>query len=179
MNPDRQKRISKFLSLVLRHEPERVGVVLGTGGWVSIDALLAGAQHAGFPIDREELVQVVAGSDKQRFAINGGLIRANQGHSVEVDLGLLPTRPPELLFHGTVERFLPGIRAHGLLRGQRQHVHLSPDVATASKVGARRGKPVILTVAATRMHDEGHVFYVSTNGVWLTEHVPVEFIEWP
>ena len=171
-------RTSKFLSLVLRHDPGRIGLVLDEAGWAEVDALLAAAAAHGVPLTREELREIVATSDKKRFALSsdGARIRANQGHSVEVDLQLPPCEPPERLYHGTVDAALPGIREQGILRGQRHHVHLSADVPTAEQVGRRRGAPVILTVRAADMHAAGHLFYQSANGVWLTEQVPARFI---
>ncbi len=171
-------RISKFLSLVLRHDPSRIGITLDEAGWVDVDVLLAAAAAHGVTLSRDGLRELVASSDKQRFALSadGTRIRANQGHSVPVDLQLPPREPPERLYHGTVEAALDGIRAQGLVRRARHHVHLSPDLETATKVGARRGAPVILTVLAADMHAAGHTFYCSANGVWLTEHVPARFI---
>jgi putative RNA 2'-phosphotransferase len=136
---------------------------------------------AGKPITREQLEQAIATNDKQRFALSpdGTRIRANQGHSVEVDLGLVPQEPPELLYHGTARQFLEPIRAEGLVAGKRQHVHLSADVPTALKVGSRHGQPVPLTVRAGAMHRDGLAFYRSENGVWLTDNVPPEFIVFP
>jgi len=175
MNPT---RISKFLSLVLRHHPERAGLVLDEAGWVSVDDLLAGCAASGVELDRKHLEQLVRDSDKQRFALSddGERIRANQGHSVSVALGYEPVEPPEILFHGTVERFLPSIRKQGLVRGQRHHVHMSATEDTAIKVGQRRGRPVLLKVRAGAMHRDGIAFYQSENGVWLTEHVPPEYL---
>ena len=172
-------RVSKFLSLVLRHDPDRIGIELDEHGWTDVDALLAACARAGLPLTRDELAIVVATSDKQRFALSEDQtrIRANQGHSVEVDLDLEPAAPPELLYHGTVEKFLASIRAQGLLKGERHHVHLSADLETAQRVGGRRGKPVVLTVRAGEMAAAGHVFYRSENGVWLVEHVPAEYLE--
>ncbi len=169
---------SKFLSYVLRHRPDSIGITLDENGWVEVDELLAAAQRSGKQLSRQRLEQVVADSDKKRFALSedGQRIRANQGHSVSVDLDLEPTEPPKLLYHGTVERFLDSIRAEGLVRGSRHHVHLSPDEATARKVGSRRGKPVILVVEAGRMHVAGYPFFRSANNVWLTEKVPAEFL---
>ena len=169
---------SKFLSYVLRHRPDSIGITLDENGWVEVDVLLAAAQRHGKRISRELLEQVVAENDKKRFALcdDGQRIRASQGHSVSVDLNLQPVEPPELLYHGTVERFLDSIRSQGLVRGKRHHVHLSPDEATARKVGSRRGKPVILTIEAGRMHAAGHQFFCSANGVWLTDRVPAEFV---
>jgi len=171
-------RISKFLSLVLRHNPGRIGIVLDDAGWTDVAGLLTACAAHGVAITRAQLTELVASSDKQRFALSpdGTRIRANQGHSVDVDLQLAPTAPPAILYHGTFAPAVASIRAQGLVRGQRHHVHLSADVSTASKVGARRGKPVILTVLAGDMAAAGHVFYRSDNGVWLTDHVPPEFI---
>lgn len=170
--------ISKFLSKHLRHDPEALGLTLQPGGWVSVDELLAGCQRHQFPISYDELIECVETSDKQRFSFDdtGDRIRANQGHSVAVDLQLEQQQPPHILFHGTVERFMPSILAEGLKKGKRHHVHLSPDVATARKVGSRRGKPVILQVNAGAMHERGLAFFLSVNGVWLTERVPPDFL---
>lgn len=174
--PDVNK--SKFLSYVLRHRPDSIGITLDENGWVDVDLLLAAAERHGKSLSRTSLEQIVATNDKKRFAFSndGRRIRANQGHSVSVDLDLEPTVPPEFLYHGTVERFLDSIRAEGLVRGNRHHVHLSPDEATARKVGSRRGKPVILVVEAARMHAAGHEFFRSANNVWLTDTVPVKFL---
>lgn len=178
MQPNRVVKISKFLSLVLRHKPETIGLTLDKGGWASVFELLQACERHGLPITLKELHAVVAFNDKKRFSFNddGTLIRANQGHSVKVELGYQPQEPPEILYHGTVERFLPSILAKGLLKGQRHHVHLSPDIATATKVGVRRGQPVILSIKSGQMHRDGYTFYQSTNGVWLTDHVPVAYI---
>ena len=169
---------SKFLSLVLRHQPETIGISLDDEGWVEIDVLLAAANRSGRKLTRPLLERVVRENDKQRFAISpdGKRIRASQGHSVDVDLGLQPVQPPELLYHGTVAKFLDSIRASGLVRGSRQYVHLSPDVETARKVGQRRGQPVILVVESGRMWRDGRTFYQAENGVWLTEAVPAEYL---
>jgi putative RNA 2'-phosphotransferase len=170
--------VSKYLSKYLRHAPHDLGLSLHPGGWVPVDDLLDAARRHGFPIDYDELIEVVETNDKQRFSFDasGELIRANQGHSVEVDLQLEQREPPEVLYHGTVERFLPSILSEGLKKGNRHHVHLSKDVETARKVGARRGKPVILKVDAGRMHGDGHKFYVSANGLWLTDAVPPGYL---
>jgi putative RNA 2'-phosphotransferase len=181
MRDNQLMKISKFLSLVLRHKPQVIGITLDTEGWVPVDELLAAASHHGQPISREQLKEVVATNDKNRFSFSpdGRLIRANQGHSVEVDLGLEPVEPPELLYHGTVDRFLDSIREKGLIRGNRHHVHLSADRETAARVGQRRGRPVVLVVEAGRMHNDGHVFYRSENGVWLMDAVPAEYLQFP
>ena len=178
MTNNRQVTVSKFLSKYLRHEPEALGLSLEPGGWVLVDDLLSGAAKIGFAISREELDRVVAESDKKRFAFDetGTRIRANQGHSTEVDLQLKESTPPDQLFHGTVERFLAAIMAEGLQKMARHDVHLSPDVQTASKVGERRGKPVILLIDSAKMAAEGFKFRLSENGVWLTDHVPPQYI---
>src|SRR5262249_29693794 len=170
---------SKFLSLVLRHRPEAIGMTLDDEGWIDVDVLLAAAARHGRSISRDQLADVVATNDKQRFSFSpdGRSIRANQGHSIDVDLALAPLEPPELLYHGTVERFIPSIREKGLIRGQRHHVHLSGDRETAARVGQRRGKPVVLIVESGRMHRAGHQFFRSANGVWLTDTVPPEFLK--
>ena len=170
--------VSKFLSKYLRHEPESLGLALEPGGWVLVDDLLAGATKVGFPVSQEELVQVVAESDKKRFSFDeaGTRIRANQGHSTEVDLQLKEVDPPEQLFHGTVERFLNAILAEGLKKMERHDVHLSKDVQTACKVGERRGKPVILVIDSAKMATDGFKFRLSENGVWLTDHVPPQYL---
>lgn len=170
--------ISKFLSLVLRHQPETIGITLDAEGWALVDELLEAAGRRGKSITRQQLEEVVATNDKKRFSLSpdGRRIRANQGHSIEVDLNLAPVEPPELLYHGTVERFLDSIRAQGLLRGNRRHVHLSGDEETASRVGQRRGRPIVLVVEAGRMHRDGHCFYRSANGVWLTDAVPPQYL---
>ena len=172
------QHLSKFLSFVLRHEPGSVGLTLDANGWVSVELLLRAFAAHGKVIDRETLERIVRESDKQRFALSpdGAMIRANQGHSVDVDLGYVAMTPPDVLYHGTVERFIPSIRAQGLLRGERHHVHLSATPATALVVGQRRGKPVLLEVDAAAMNREGHEFFRSENGVWLTEHVPARFL---
>ena len=172
-------RTSKFLSLILWHEPERVGLKLDSAGWVGVSELLEAVNRYGNSLTLEQLKHLVASSDKKRFAFSedGARIRASQGHSVEVDLEYAPKIPPEYLYHGTPERFVESIRATGLNKGQRHHVHLSPDVATATKVGQRRGRPRVLTIHAGEMHRAGYVFYQSANGVWLVDHVPPQFVE--
>lgn len=179
MKPDEAKRVSKFLSYVLRHDPGSIGIALSADGWVAIEELLAGAGRHGTHLTRGQLDEVVQTSDKQRFALSedGLRIRANQGHSVSVDLGYEPAEPPEVLYHGTTGKFLDSIRKHGLQKGSRHHVHLSPNTETAAKVGGRRGKPVILTIRAQAMHAAGHVLFLTPNEVWLTDAVPPEFIE--
>jgi putative RNA 2'-phosphotransferase len=176
--PSRLVRVSKFLSLVLRHQPARIGIELDRAGWVDVSVLLAACRAHGFPVTREELGAVVRENDKQRFAFNedGTRIRASQGHSVGVELGYAPLAPPPVLYHGTATRLLASIRARGLSKGGRHHVHLSADAATAAKVGARHGEPHVIEVASGRMHADGYEFYRSDNGVWLTEHVPAKYL---
>lgn len=171
-------RISKVLSYHLRHHPDQLGLQLQQGGWVDVDDLLSALLKAGFLIDRATLKRVVLNNDKQRFSFdeNELRIRANQGHSVQVDLELQPTRPPEVLYHGTPKSSVPSILMEGLKPMKRHHVHLSHDRETAQKVGARRGKPEVLEISAHSMFSLGYSFYISANGVWLTPHVPREFI---
>jgi len=174
-------RTSKFLSLILRHEPERVGLKLGDAGWVGVDELLQAVNSHGVSLALDELKHIVATSDKKRFAFsgNGRRIRASQGHSVEVDLQYPPQTPPELLYHGTATRFLDAIRQHGLQKMQRHDVHLSPETRVTLQVGGRHGKPMLLTIRAGDMHRAGFVFRCSANRVWLVDHVPPQFIEFP
>ena len=179
MDDKRRVSLSKLLSLVLRHRPERVGIRLDAHGWVDVDSLLDALRNDGTAISKEDLDEVVATSSKQRFAFSpdGTRIRANQGHSVDVDLAYEPRSPPGRLFHGTPTHRVAAIRASGLLKMQRHHVHLSSDAQTAAAVGARRGRAVVLTVDAQRMATDGHVFYCSTNGVWLVDAVPPRYID--
>lgn len=175
---DRHVRISKLLSLVLRHQPEKFGLTLDREGWVSVRRLLEALEAHGRRLTPDELSEVVRSNDKQRFSFSpdGLSIRANQGHSVHVELGYEPLEPPAVLYHGTAERFVPSIRRGGLVKGRRHHVHLSEQGATAVAVGRRYGRPVVLTVASGRMHADGHLFFRSANGVWLAEHVPAAYI---
>jgi putative RNA 2'-phosphotransferase len=172
---------SKFLSLVLRHEPQRIGLTLDPQGWANIDELLERAAVHGMSFSRPMLLYMVATSDKQRFAVDptGTRIRANQGHSIDVELGLEPIEPPVMLYHGTAVRSLSPIREQGLKPKGRRHVHLSPDSETATRVGRRHGKPVVLRVQSGRMWAEGREFFRAANGVWLTLAVPPQFIEFP
>jgi putative RNA 2'-phosphotransferase len=178
MNDKRRTRVSKYLSLHLRHQPEALGLTLAAGGWVEVDALLAACAARGFPITRAELDEVVATSDKQRFAFDpsGTRVRANQGHSTAVDLQLEPVPPPDVLYHGTAVGNLDVIRVKGLQKMSRHHVHLSPDVPTARAVGARHGPPVVLAVDTAAMARDGFVFYRSANGVWLVDAVPARYL---
>lgn len=178
MEPKILKQKSKFLSTILRHKPEKIGLKLDKQGWANIDELLEKAAKTYNQMTREELLYVVETNNKKRFAINdaGTQIRASQGHSIKVDLGYQAQVPPMTLYHGTVEKFMPSIQKSGLIKGNRHHVHLSLDLDTATIVGSRRGKPVILVVQSRAMHHAGHKFFFSQNGVWLTEQVPPAFL---
>ncbi len=168
---------SRLLSRILRHAPESAGLTLEPGGWALLDELVSGLRAAGHDLSHEAVLRVVAESDKKRFTLSddGQRIRAAQGHSVEVDLGLAPSPPPDVLFHGTATRSLDRIRTEGLRPGKRRHVHLSQDREMARKVGQRHGRPVVLKVDTASMHREGHLFWMADNGVWLTDHVPPRF----
>jgi len=178
---DNLVRKSKFLSLVLRHQPEKIGISLDEAGWVAAADLLDGCRRAGHAITMDQLREIVRTSDKQRFALSddGLRIRANQGHSVDVELGYEPAAPPEVLYHGTADRFLESIRAKGLIKGNRHHVHLSERVETASAVGQRHGKLLLLRVRSGDMHRAGIPFYKTPNGVWLADAVPTEYLVFP
>lgn len=172
-----KKQISKFLSLILRHQPEKIGLQLDENGWALISGIL---EKSNLKFTFEELEEIVLTNDKKRFSFNADKtkIRANQGHSLKtIDLDLKAQIPPEFLFHGTIERFIPSIKKEGLQKMRRQHVHLSKDKETAVKVGARRGAPVILVINALKMQTKGYQFYKSENGVWLTDEVPANFID--
>ena len=172
------KNISRFMSLVLRHKPEEIGIRLDEQGWVPLDELMEGLRRKGMTVDKALILQIVATNDKQRFALSEDQtrIRASQGHSLEVDLGLEPVAPPEILYHGTTSRFLENILQTGLKKQNRQYVHLSIHTDTAQAVGSRHGKPVILAIDAGSMHRDGFSFYLSENKVWLTLHVPPQYI---
>ena len=178
MEKRRLVKISKYLSRHLRHRPEDLGLTLEPGGWVEVEALLEASGRRGFRISRPELEEVVARNDKRRFAFDnsGDRIRAQQGHSVPVDLGLVPADPPPELYHGTGERSAESIRKKGLQKMRRHHVHLSADPDTATRVGRRHGKPVVLVVDAGAMRRDRWTFYRSGNGVWLVDHVPPEYL---
>ncbi|MGG6266547.1 RNA 2'-phosphotransferase [Leptolyngbya sp. AN03gr2] len=178
MEQDRSTKISRYLSKHLRHNPERLGLSLAPGGWVSVDELLSACATYQFPVTRTELEEVVATCNKQRFSFDRTKtrIRANQGHSVEVDLQLEPQTPPDVLYHGTGELSVPAILESGLLKMSRHHVHLSRETETARKVGMRHGRPAIFTVDSRAMHQAGFIFYCSDNGVWLVDHVPAKYL---
>jgi putative RNA 2'-phosphotransferase len=173
--------ISKLLSLVLRHRPDKIGITLDSAGWTDIELLLRCLDDHGTQLTRDRLLAIVASSDKQRFAISedGARIRANQGHSLEVELGVPPGEPPEMLYHGTAVRFLDRIRAEGLRRGARQYVHLSVSEEIARRVGERHGQAVVLKVNARSFHAAGGAFYLSENQVWLIDQVPAVYLQFP
>ncbi len=170
------KKISKYLSFLLRHKPEAIGLTLDANGWASIEELIC--KTTQYALTPELIATVVETNDKRRFSLSedGCKIRANQGHSLEIDLELAPIEPPEQLFHGTAVRFLAGIRAKGLSKMKRHHVHLSESATVARNVGSRYGEPVVLTVASRQMHQDGYLFYKTINNVWLVDSVPYEYI---
>lgn len=175
---DDKIKISKFISLVLRHKPEIIDLELDENGWAETDLLIQGINNANYPIDILILKDIVKSSDKQRFKFNEDYskIRANQGHSVNIDLKLDKKMPPEILFHGTALKNLDSIKQKGLLKQVRHHVHLSSDIETARKVGMRYGKPIVLHIESGKMNKDGIEFYISENGVWLTEKVDPKYI---
>jgi putative RNA 2'-phosphotransferase len=171
---------SKFLSLVLRHKPEVIHLNMDNNGWVDIDELINNAnKHQDFQLTREELIEVVKNNDKQRFVIDNekNKIRANQGHSISIDLALEPQTPPDELYHGTATRFLKSIMENGIKPMSRQYVHLSRTEEIAETVGKRHGKPVVLKINTKAMHEKGHIFYFSENKIWLVDYVPKEYIK--
>lgn len=171
-------RISKFLSLVLRHKPEHIGLTLDPEGWADVEELMRKSLESGVVLDRPTLRQVVEGAEKKRFSFSedGKRVKANYGHSIPVSLGKESAEPPELLFHGTAKRFLPSIESDGLGPGDRQYVHLVEDKKTATEVGHRHGEPVVLVIKARDMYEKGHEFVKTESGIWLTKEVPVEYI---
>lgn len=181
MNTKQEKRISKFLSLILRHRPEKINIKLDDYGWADTNELIEKCNDFGVTFTKENLDKVVKNNSKQRFAYSedGSKIRANQGHSIKIKLGYKPTQPPLFLYHGTATQFIASIKATGLEKRNRHHVHLSLEKETAITVGKRHGKPVILTIHALRMYERGYDFFISENGVWLTDSVPIEFIDFP
>jgi len=178
-NEKQLTQISKFLSLVLRHQPETIGIQLDQNGWTDVNELIEKANNYGVTFDREILNHIVATNSKKRFSFNEHLdkIRASQGHSVEIELGYTNQTPPEILFHGTGEKSVHSILETGLEKRSRQHVHLSSDLETAIKVGQRHGKPFVFKVLAGQMHNDNFQFFVSDNGVWLTDYVPVKYLK--
>lgn len=170
---------SKFLSLVLRHNPSIIGLELGSNGWVSIEKLSQNSQQSKQPLSVDEINEIAASNEKKRFTISedGLLIRAAQGHSLGIELNLEPTQPPEILYHGTAEKFIEAIKLQGLLPMTRDYVHLSKDTETALKVGSRHGKPRIIKVSAFEMATNGYKFFRAENGVWLVKEVPANYLD--
>ncbi len=179
MNNSRLVKISKYLCKHLRHRPDSIGIQLAPGGWVPVNELLDACQKHNFPIQLNELKQVVAQNDKQRFSFDstGTLIRANQGHSVEIDLQLEAVIPPDILYHGTSSGAVESILKEGIKKMSRHHVHLSTEIETARKVGSRHGIPAIFTVDAAAMHSDSYTFYCSENGVWLVDFVTPNYLK--
>jgi putative RNA 2'-phosphotransferase len=179
MNEQQKKKTSKFLSYVLRHHPELINLNLDENGWANVDKLITKSKrdsYEGFTF--EELDEIVQTNEKKRFAFNEDKtrIRASQGHSIEINLALIPQRPPEFLYHGTAHSNIESILEKGIEKRNRQHVHLSQDKETATKVGMRHGKPIILTIRTGKMFEDGIEFYLSENDVWLTDFVDAKYI---
>ena len=172
------QKTSKYMSLILRHKPETIGITLDEHGWANVDELIEGINRT-HPLTMEMLEQIVREDEKQRYSFNEDktLIRANQGHSIPVDVELEEVTPPEILYHGTSEKYVASIDEQGLIPKSRLYVHLSGDYDTARKVGQRHGKPVIYKVLSKEMSEDGIIFYRSVNGVWLTKTVPVKYLE--
>lgn len=180
MTSDKQlTHISKFLSLVLRHQPETIGIQLDQNGWTDVKELIEKANDNGINLDRDTLNHIVATNSKKRFAFNEthDKIRASQGHSIDIELGYESQKPPEILYHGTSEKSVQSIIDKGLEKQSRQHVHLSSDIETAIKVGQRHGKPFVFKVLAEQMYTDNFQFFISDNGVWLTENVPAKYLK--
>lgn len=171
--------IGKMLSLVLRHKPQEIGLTLDKHGWADVDELLLCLKRSGCNLSFDTLEKIVRENNKQRYSFNEDKtrIRANQGHSIPVDVELKKTIPPEVLYHGTASRFVGSIRNSGIQKSGRLYVHLSSDYKTAVDVGKRHGKPVVLTIMAGKMHDDGYEFFLSENGVWLCDFIPVKYIQ--
>ena len=172
-------KVSRFISLILRHKPEEAGITLDEHGWANVKDLIKGVSKK-YPIDMDILEEIVRTDEKQRYSFNEDhtLIRANQGHSIPVDVELEEVDPPEYLYHGTAWKYVDGIKEAGLIPKSRLYVHLSKDISTAAEVGRRHGEPIVFRIRSGEMHHNGFVFYKSTNGVWLTKQVPVEYLEW-
>ena len=173
-------KVSKFISLILRHKPEEIGIQLDEHGWADVRKLIKGVaeKYPGFNLDILE--EIVNTDEKQRYSFNGDrtLIRANQGHSIPVDVELEEVEPPEYLYHGTAWKYIPSIMQCGLIPKSRLYVHLSGDIETATNVGKRHGAGMVLYVRSGDMHRDGFTFYRSINGVWLVKNVPVEYLDW-
>lgn len=172
-------QLGKFISLILRHKPEVINLSLDLNGWANVDELLDGINKSGKSINMEKLEKIVEHNNKKRYIFNDDKtkIRANQGHSIKVDVELKQKIPPQFLYHGTAVKNLVGIKKYGIQKQNRLHVHLSSDVDTAYKVGSRHGKPCILKVNSAQMHNDGYIFYLSNNNVWLCEMVNEKYFE--
>lgn len=178
MTEQQIKTISKYLSLILRHNPQTIGIILDDNGWANVEELMIKCNKKGVRFSIEDLEEIVETNDKKRFAFNEDKtkIRASQGHSINIDLALHPAIPPTFLYHGTAQKNIDIILSDGIKKMNRQHVHLSTNKETATKVGARHGKPVILTIMAEKMNEEGILFYQSENNVWLTDYIAPKYI---
>lgn len=178
MEEARKKSIGKYLSLVLRHEPSKIGIQLDANGWADVEELIHKYAQHRVSFTKKELEEIVETNAKKRYSFNEdqSKIRANQGHSIPVDLEFTPLCPPAYLYHGTAERFVPSIKQEGIKKMSRQHVHLSQDKETAIAVGSRHGKVSVLTILAGKMNEEGLLFYCSANGVWLTDYIDPKYI---
>lgn len=174
------KNISKLMSLVLRHKPNEIGLTLDNNGWANVNELISEINTKGYQLTYDLLQVIVETNDKKRFALSNDktLIRANQGHSIDVDVNLIETTPPEILFHGTAIKYIDSIKASGIQKQSRQHVHLSKDIETAKTVGSRHGKPLVLFIDSKQMVTDGFKFYLSENNVWLTDIVPAKYIRY-
>ena len=181
MKDNKAIKVGKFISLVLRHSPEIINLDLDENGWANVNELIEKSKTKQVFFTKDELIDLVKNNDKQRYSFNdkGTLIRANQGHSIAVNLELKTMTPPDILYHGTASRFIDSIQKSGLDKQNRQFVHLSQDLTTATKVGSRHGKPVILSIQTSKMLEDGFYFYLSENGVWLTDSVPTTYIIFP
>lgn len=175
---NKKNNLSKFISLILRHKPEAIGITLDEHGYANVDELIEGINKQNYIIDFDKLKDIVDTDNKQRYSFNKDFtkIRANQGHSIKVDVELEEKRPPKYLYHGTATRFVESIHNEGIKPQSRLYVHLSDNHTTATKVGTRHGSPEVLVVEARNMYKDGYKFYLSKNGVWLTEYVPTQYI---
>lgn len=174
----KNNHIGKFISLILRHKPNTIGITLDQNGWANTQELLNGLNAAGKKVDIEQLINIVNTDNKRRFSFNSdkSKIRANQGHSIPVNLGLLELVPPTILYHGTSEKFIESIKQNGIQKRSRQYVHLSSNIETAVAVGKRHGNPIVLKINTEQMFLDGYKFYLSENGVWLTDNVPYQYV---